>query len=209
MEKIDVFLPKIKKFNDFHMPRYIELPEIELYMDQVITVIEKFLGVFETENMPILTPSMINNYVKNGIIPPPVKKKYNRGHLVRLLIICIMKPVMELPAIADVITRNEKLFGVEGVLDEFAPLLEENLVSRTAYAVSEFEKADDKEKALCTVATVASVRAATQKMIADQAYSAIRPEEKKNPKEHSDKDKTKIKTKEKPAEAEAGEKDTE
>lgn len=74
MEKEKNFLSKIKSFKDFNMPRWDDLPEIDLYMDQVISVTDKLLSSLSVEDTPILTPSMINNYVKNRIIPPPVKK---------------------------------------------------------------------------------------------------------------------------------------
>ena len=118
MEKEQNFLSKIKSFKNFNMPRWDDLPEIDLYMDQVISVTDKLLGSLSVENAPILTPSMINNYVKNRILPPPVKKKYSREHLAKLIIICIMKPIMEISAIADIMTRNEALFGTAQMLDK-------------------------------------------------------------------------------------------
>ena len=57
-----------------HLPRWHELPDIELYMDQVITLIEKYLSPLITlEKHTLLTSSMVNNYVKHGLIPAPVK----------------------------------------------------------------------------------------------------------------------------------------
>ena len=52
-----------------------ELPEFELYMDQVIGLVEKYLRPLYPENKTPITPSMINNYVKNGALPPPQNKK--------------------------------------------------------------------------------------------------------------------------------------
>ena len=75
-----------KKFEDYFkiikhkLPYWDELPEIDLYMDQVIVLMEKYLSWYigyDSENK-IITPSMINNYVKLGIIPAPIKKKYSK-----------------------------------------------------------------------------------------------------------------------------------
>ena len=83
------------------LPKWDELPDIELYMDQVITLVNKYIGSASGE--PALTSSMINNYVKNNIIPPPVKKKYSRSHLFRLIIICVLKSVLPINDIAEMI----------------------------------------------------------------------------------------------------------
>lgn len=82
-------------------PTYSQLPEFDLYNDQVILVVETILKpIWEdlSTETPI-TPSMINNYVKKGLLEKPKKKKYNRGHLVRLLMITLMKEVFSLEEI--------------------------------------------------------------------------------------------------------------
>lgn len=59
----------------FHLPRWEELPELDLYMDQVITLVDHYLSpVIHSDKHTLLTASMVNNYVKNGMIPPPKKK---------------------------------------------------------------------------------------------------------------------------------------
>ena len=75
------------------------LPELDLYMDQVITLMSKELEPFSLEGERLLTPSMINNYVKDGVLPRPNQKKYGREHLSRLLMICLLKSVLSLPEI--------------------------------------------------------------------------------------------------------------
>lgn len=77
------------------------MPEIDLYMDQVITYMDKQLHLFQSkENSKLLTSSMINNYVKDGLLPRPNHKKYSREHLAGLLIICILKQVLSIPDIS-------------------------------------------------------------------------------------------------------------
>ena len=76
---------------NYHCPRWNELPEIELYIDQVICVLQSNLSIFsKEENSPVITPNMINNYVKQEVLKPPVKKKYNKTHLAYLFVICIL-----------------------------------------------------------------------------------------------------------------------
>lgn len=60
---------------EFQLPRWNLLPDIELYMDQVLTLIEKYLSPLIVQpNQKIITAAMINNYVKLGLIPAPIKR---------------------------------------------------------------------------------------------------------------------------------------
>ena len=79
------------------IPLWNELPELDLYMDQVIGLMEKYLNASKKDKL--ITPSMINNYVKLGIMPPPQKKKYSKTHIAYLIIICSLKQVMPIPNI--------------------------------------------------------------------------------------------------------------
>lgn len=54
------------KFSHHTLPRWEDLPEIDLYMDQVIALMRKYLSIFDTDGEKLLTPAMINNYVKMG-----------------------------------------------------------------------------------------------------------------------------------------------
>ena len=80
---------------DFQNLDYVnpgEIPDIPLYMDQITTFMENKLS--SCKRYPgdkILTKTMINNYTKNNLIPPPVKKKYSRDHLILLLFVYYLK----------------------------------------------------------------------------------------------------------------------
>lgn len=197
MEKEQNFLSKIKSFKNFNMPRWDDLPEIDLYMDQVISVTDKLLGSLSVENAPILTPSMINNYVKNRILPPPVKKKYSREHLAKLIIICIMKPIMEISAIADIMTRNEALFGTAQMLDKFSSMFEKNIASRARSSELAIESTEKTEEMLCAIAIENAVKAGAEKVIAEHAYAEIRKIEETTEETVKNEEKTKEKAKEK------------
>ena len=65
-----------------------EIPQIDLYMDQVTTFMDEHLRSSKRfEEDKILTKTMINNYTKNNLLPPPVKKKYSKEHLLMLTFI--------------------------------------------------------------------------------------------------------------------------
>lgn len=73
------------------------LPDINLYMNQVITFMEKELHPTKrNEDDPILTKTMINNYAKNNLLPPPVKKKYSKDHLLLLIFIYYFKSILSI-----------------------------------------------------------------------------------------------------------------
>lgn len=90
---------------NYSLPTWDMLPDIELYMDQVVSLVTKYLDVPSTTivfNRPV-TSSMINNYVKLGIIPPPKKKKYSKLHLAYLLIVCTLKQTLDMSTIQQII----------------------------------------------------------------------------------------------------------
>lgn len=111
----------------YHCPRWNELPEIELYIDQVVTIIQSNLKIFVKDEENIITPSMINNYVKQQIIEAPEKKKYKRTHLAHLFVICIFKRLMSISDIADAITQIKKVYSVEEAYNLFCDELENAL----------------------------------------------------------------------------------
>ena len=100
----EIFQEFSSKMKKHKLPHWEDLPEIDLYMDQVIALMEKYLSDLTTqEDSKLITPSMINNYVKLNIIPAPTKKKYSREHIAYLVIICSLKQVMPIPKIKELI----------------------------------------------------------------------------------------------------------
>mgnify|MGYP002588909935 FL=1 len=96
------------------------LPELDLYMDQVITLMSKELDPFSLEGERLLTPSMINNYVKDGVLPRPNQKKYGREHLSRLLMICTLKSVLSLPEIDSTLRGLIEVQPIRDLYQDFA-----------------------------------------------------------------------------------------
>lgn len=69
-----------------------DIPDIDLYMDQVLTFLERKLApITDDKNERPITKTMINNYVKAGVLPPPEKKKYTREHMIYLLLLYFLK----------------------------------------------------------------------------------------------------------------------
>ena len=96
-----------------------EIPNIDLYMDQVTTFMDKQLdSTKRCSGDKILTKTMINNYTKNNLLPPPVKKKYSREHVLILIFIYYFKSILSIKDIETVLSPlTEKYFSGEGPLD--------------------------------------------------------------------------------------------
>ena len=108
-----------------HIPRWNELPEIDLYLDQVVNYLEKHLGQYNVnEEDKIITKTMINNYVKLGIMPAPEKKKYSKEHIAYLIVICVLKQVYSISEIGKLISLTIQYFELSKAYNRFCANLE-------------------------------------------------------------------------------------
>ena len=104
----------------FHLPRFNELPRVPLYKEQVITYLEevaKSINVSTDEK--ILTPTMLNNYVKQKVVSPPKDKKYNEKHLAYLIVVCVLKQVFSLQEICSLINVQIESCPIDTAYDYF------------------------------------------------------------------------------------------
>ena len=93
----------------FSLPNWKAIPDLDLYMDQVITYLERELMPLAVEDKEkIITAWMINNYVKGNLLPPPIQKKYSKEHLGYMFAICAIKQVLSISDIA-------RLFSFENI----------------------------------------------------------------------------------------------
>lgn len=108
----------------FSCPRWAQLPALPLYMDQVIMLLQGAVGPFSDEKERVLTASMVNNYVKQGLIPAPEKKRYTTGHVARLVMVTVLKRVLPMSEIAQTIGLLVDDCGIEDGYDLFCGRLE-------------------------------------------------------------------------------------
>ena len=121
------------KFQDFHMPRYDEIPDIDLYMDQLLVYIDKVLAPLSVNQQEkTLTTSMVNNYVKQGVLPATVKKRYSRDHVVILIEICLAKQLYSIGEIGKLITVQNANFDMRTSYNYICTELENVLKSTFA-----------------------------------------------------------------------------
>ena len=92
------------QYNQVHILRWQELPDFDLYLDQVTALIEKSLSFLKlNEDDKVVTSTMINNYVKAKLVTPPIKKKYSREHVAYFTVICFLKRVFSLDEISTLL----------------------------------------------------------------------------------------------------------
>lgn len=163
------------------LPAWDDLPDIDLYMDQVITLINKYIGRLSESSDWAVTPSMINNYVKSGVLPCPVKKKYSRPHLARLLMICLMKPVLPIQSIGLLMERMLARHSEEEVFNYFSEHYEQTL-EKMKKTVSEYtdtfgDPSDPEIELAVTVMHTAAISGGC-KLIAEKALGELKESEK-------------------------------
>lgn len=109
-ELLQKLLENLKKI-DYIRPE--DIPNIDLYMDQITTFMDSQLADFKRhEDDKILTKTMINNYAKNNLLPPPVKKKYSKEHVLTLIFIFYFKNVLSISDIQSILNPiTDKYFG--------------------------------------------------------------------------------------------------
>ncbi len=134
MEKQVEFNNWVSSLDDLNMPRWEEITDIPLYMDQLIAVVTQYLEpfqIFSSDKKPV-TSSMVNNYVKLGLIPKPIKRHYNKRHIAYLIVITLFKEVISIQDIRRVLIFLAQSQGNSNAYNQFCDLLE-NTIKRKGH----------------------------------------------------------------------------
>lgn len=94
---------------DFKLPKYNEIPSVGLYLEQTA----KYISEINYNGEPIITGSMISNYVKKGLITNPVKKQYSRDQIAYLIFIAMAKSVLSMEDIKLLIEMQKEAYPNE------------------------------------------------------------------------------------------------
>ena len=111
----------LEQIRNFKLPRYDEIPNVGLYLEQTSKYISEYLAALG--DFP-LTSSMISNYVKKGLIANPVKKQYGRDHIAYLFFIAMAKSVLSLDALTGFIKLQQQTYTLPKAYDYFAEQFE-------------------------------------------------------------------------------------
>ena len=112
------------KVEDFRLPRYHELPNMGLYLEQVTKYINGYLVPL---GCPELTSSMVSNYVKKGVIAAPVKKQYDAEQIAYLMFIGIGKSVLSMENIVQLFAMQKTTYDAPTAYNYFCLELENML----------------------------------------------------------------------------------
>lgn len=95
--------------NSWEPVKWEGLPDIDLYMDQVVTYLRRQLALFQDDSdASLVTRSIINNYVKDGIVPRPVNKRYAREQLSSLMMACVLKRVLPMQQVKQLLRPGDQ-----------------------------------------------------------------------------------------------------
>ena len=156
----------------FHLPRYEQIPDSGMYLEQTAKYICEFLNpVFGNA----ITTSMISNYVKKDLIDNPVKKLYNREQIAYLIFIAVAKNVMSLDGLINFIALQKRTYDLRKAYDYFCDQFEVTLfytaeINDTMDIVGE-DTADEKKLLFSCIVAV------TQKIYLEKCLEAIVAEE--------------------------------
>lgn len=186
----------IESLQDLDYIKPEDIPNIDLYMDQVTTFMDEHLSkgkrFFDDK---ILTKTMINNYTKNQLLPPPNKKKYSKDHMLLLVFIYYFKNILSINDIRSIFQPLTEMFAnneeydknninletiyteVFGHEKEQAELLTKDLIRKFKTAESAFEgKVENEEEKellmsftfICTLAFDVYIKKTMIEKIIDQ-----------------------------------------
>lgn len=158
MEDIKKFIEETVK--NTSLIKSDEIPNIDLYMDQVTTFLTSHLSDDNDDKDPVFTKTMINNYAKSQLLPSPEKKKYTKDHMLMLINIYYLKNVMSINNIHKLLSPiSEKYFHgkdelvLTDIYDEIYNSIEttktsisQDMEDKLKLATESFKNASKKEK---------------------------------------------------------------
>ena len=159
---------------NFRLPRYEEIPDVGLYLEQTAKYINGFL-----EPLPesALTASMISNYVKKRLIASPVRKQYSREQIAYLIFIALAKNILSLDALANMVHLQQRTYDLPRAYEYFRQEFEGLL--RFSFELTdtlETHGEDQTDESRLFHTCIASL---TQKLYLERCLQAIAAEEKK------------------------------
>lgn len=149
-EELRIKLNEINnEIKTYHIPTWEELPAFELYMDQVISLLNQYLVIIkddDNENEAI-TKNMINNYVKMKIIPAPIKKKYSRTHIAYLILVCMLKQVFSISMIKSILRSDASEEEISVIYNNFIS----NIYEAAVFDLGKYSEVNVEDTESCVI----------------------------------------------------------
>ena len=156
----------------FALPRYNDLPSVGLYLDQTVQFVN---GYFRSFCGVELTPSMVSNYVKKGVVDHPIRKKYTRDQIASLMYIAVSKTVLSIENIDTLFKMQRAHCSAGAAYDYFCDEMENCLpfVFGCTKEIRDLAVDAADEKLLLR----STILAAANKMYLDCCFDALRQEQ--------------------------------
>lgn len=162
--------------------RWQEMPEFSIYSDQLLQLVRDELSFMSFSGDVLVTKSMVNNYVKWGMMPKPIKKKYDKLQIVYVLVITLLKPILPIMKIKEGIQLQILIEGHENAYNSFCTVLEESLQEvflpiieqRQNYTFKERTLSADK-LAISSITLALSSKLLTEKIIETKIIKLAKP----------------------------------
>ena len=111
----------------FSYPKWEDIPNIDLYLDQVLLYVNQVCAPISPDKEKGLTASMVNNYVKHGYLTKPDKKKYQRKQIARLIAITTLKSVFSIQEIAQTLNTLQTQASSDQLYDAFVAYMNKGI----------------------------------------------------------------------------------
>ena len=147
------------------------LPDIEFYMDQVVSFMTRqHIGLEDGE---LLTPAMVNNYIKHGLLPRAKGKKYAREHIVYLTAICLLKQVLSITDTGLLLKQQMNEESPAQFYEKYRSILDESFTS-----VANSLSAPEDNQALTDEILRLAISSYAQKLVCQRLMELLPKEEK-------------------------------
>lgn len=134
----------------YQLPDWDSIPDLGLYMDQVVTLLEDYLNFIPRSNVDkdgsFVTPATINNYVRLKVMPAPIKRKYYRIHIAYLIIILTIKQGLSISDIQTIIPPDLSEEQVEKTYEDYSEKFKHLALFFISQVQTAAEEMDDPQK---------------------------------------------------------------
>ena len=160
-----------------------EIPDIDLYMDQLTTYLDKRLGFYSREEgSPFVTGAMVNNYSKAKLLPAPVHKRYGKIHVMLLSLVCQLKRILTIQDLGRLLAPMQEEKDAAGLYGDFLEAQREAFAKTPAEAEELVKGLDrfppeDGARAKAVLAVRLAARAQRDVMLAERILDTLAPGE--------------------------------
>lgn len=173
----------LSEIQDFKQADWDKLPDIGLYMDQVQTYIERQINAYaKSDKDKLLTPAMINNYIKDDLIPRAESKKYSNSHVALLIMIATLKQVLSMQDLKALLADKRQADQVKGIYEHYLMYQQQDLSELAAEVgkrLSEEQAIDEDGEYLRRAALELSIEARNRILLSERILSSLtQPQEK-------------------------------